>query len=203
MPKDFNQQLIKAIADEPLFLARALEHSKVEDVFIQLGTFCALIIKGEFYSEQDGRIVQLKALNDGKLDFGGQTYRIESALVSKTYYFHYDFVLVSTSDNQEKLELLLEYATVRKMVERKTAVLDLTEDHKLLEQLNDMHEDAFTINGEQFYIAGEQWTQSKPGHRDLMLIPAGDTRAPQVIKTVSEELIKELIQSGRTSFDLN
>lgn len=203
MRKNFQELLLKAIETEPVFLARAIEQSKTEDVFIQLGDFCALVMKGEFYSEHDGRIVQLMALNDGKLDFGGKTYQIESARVSETAYFHYDFVLVNTSDTQDRHELLLEYATVRKMVERKTAVLDLTEDNKLLQDLNDMHEDAFIINGKAFYIAGEQWTQSKPGHRDLMLIPVGDTRAPQVIKTVPEALIRDLIQSGRTSFDLD
>lgn len=196
------EKLCEASPDDHDYFAGLALRSMHSDIYIQINRLCALVIKGFFYEEKEGRIVQLRALNDGKLELNGQSYIIEAAKVSDTVHFHYDFVLRSASDSLERLELLLEYAAVRKMVERKTAVLDLSEDHQLLQKLNDVHEEAFTINGEEFYIAGEQWTQSKPGHRDLMLIPAGQSGAAQVIKTVPEALINQLIESGLTTFDL-
>lgn len=200
MSKTILERLLEASPDDHEYYSNLMVRSMNSDIFIQDGRLCALVIKGNFFEEKEGRIIQLLALNDRKLEFNGLEYTIDSAKVSQAAYMHYDFVLVG--ENLERLELLLEYGTVRRMVERKTAVLDLTEDNNLLQELNDMHDGAFTINGEQFYIAGEQWTQSKPGHRDLMLIPASHAGGPQVTKAVPDELLKELISTGRTSFEV-
>lgn len=200
--KTMLEKLCKESPGDQEYFASLAERSMKSDIYIQINRLCALVIKGQFYEEKEGRLVQLRAITENKIDLNGHAYVIDSAQVSKGSPFHYDVVLVSASNSQERLELMLEYAAIRKMVERKTAVLDLSEDHNLLQRLNDMHEDAFTINGEDFYVAGEQWAQSKPKHRDLILIPVGQGGADQVIKTVPEALIDELIESKRTVFIL-
>lgn len=198
------EQLCEATDDDPEFLARVLVKSFTDDVYIQVNTLSAMVIKGQAYEEQEGRIVQLKALNDGKVEYGGATYLIDSATVSKDRLRHYDFVLVKDDASQDKVSVTVEYAAVRKMVERKQTVLDFEEDHDLLQRLNDMHEDAFKINGKSFYIYGEQWTQSKPGHRDLILMPKGQSHpSHQVIKAVPEKLIQKLIDTKCKSFKLD
>ena len=188
-------------ADE--YLNRMLEMSHAEDILIQINDLSALLIKGKVYEEKAGRIVQLLALNEKRIEFGGHAYKVLSAKPSEKTYMAYDFEVVRDEGDGDPLFMELEYATVRKMVERKVAAFDPREDNHLLEKLNDMHEDAFTINGKQYYIAGEQWTQSKPGFRDLILIPVGRTDNSQVIKTVSEKLIQSLIKYKRKTFRIS
>jgi hypothetical protein len=201
MSKTMLEQMCEATDDDPEFMARVLVKSMTDDVYIQINSLSAMVIKGQVYEEQEGRIVQLKALNDGKVEFGGATYRIESATVSKDHYRHYDFDLVKDDAGLDKVSVTLEYQAVRKMVERKKTVLDFVEDHDLLQRLNDMHADCFKINGKPFYIYGEQWTQSKPGHRDLILMPKGESHpSKKVIKAVPEKLIQQLIDTKAKSF---
>lgn len=201
MPNEL-QSLLSGESTSDEDLSRLLKSSLTKDVFVQIGSVCALMIKGKAYEEKAGRIVQLMALNNGMIEFGGNRHRIVSAKPSVTEYLSYDFVVEREGDNKT-FSIELQYATVRKMVERKVASFDPDEDHDLLQRLNDTHEDAFTINGKQYYIAGEQWTQSRPGYRDLILIPVGRTDNSQVMMTVSEKLIRNLIETGRDSFRLN
>lgn len=183
------------------FLVDVIVKSMVDDVYIQVGKHCAVVIKGKFYKEPEGRIAQLKALGRGKIEIKGQTYRIKSAAVSEGFPIKYDLVLIADNDGQERLDLTVVYAAVRKMVERKTNVLDLDEDHGLLIALNDMHEGTFTFEGKEFHLNGEEWTRSKPGHRDVRVFAAGDYKDQRVI-TLSEDFIRDMIKTGSTSFDM-
>lgn len=185
------------------YVAEILKRSMAEDIYIQIGKVSALAIKGKMYDEKVGRIIQLRALNDSKIDIGGQLHTIISAKPSTTTYMSFDFEVARADGHGEPVSMELEYATVRKMIERKTASFDPDEDNSLLQELNDMHEDAFTINGKEYYIAGEEWTQSRPGCRDLILIPVGRTDNSQVIKSVPESLISKLIKTRQTSFNLD
>jgi hypothetical protein len=179
------------------------QESLSEDIELQINETNVLFIKGQVYEERAGRIVQLKEFDDGKIHIEGLKYQIKAADVTKDSIMFYDVELEPVGGTGEIRKLRLDYRAVLKMVKRKTSILDLSEDHDLVQTLNDVHEDAFTINGKQFYIAGEQWTQTKPGYRDLVLIPVGRTGNTQVIKTVSEKLIKNLIETGRSSFRLS
>lgn len=184
------------------FLIDVIVRSMTDDVLVQVSRHTALVIKGEFYEEPEGRILQLKTLDNGKLEIKGQLYEIESAEISKELRRHYDLILVNVPQGQERLELTVEYAAVRKMIERKTSVLDLDEDHRLLPNLNDMNEGgSFSLGGKEFYLCGEEWTQSKPGHRDVRLFAVGDFLDQRVI-TVSEDFIKDMLLTKSTSFDM-
>lgn len=184
------------------FLIDVIVKSMTDDVLVQVSKHSAIVIKGEFYEELEGRILQLKALDDGKIEVNGHSYRIESAELSKTARRKYDLILVGIAEGQERLDMTVEYAAVRKMIERKTSILDLDEDHRLLPTLNDMNEGgSFTLEGNEFYLCGEEWTQSKPGHRDIRLFAVGDFKDQRVI-TVSEDFIKDMIRTGSTSFDM-
>lgn len=198
--KTYLGEICRAGPDDS-FLIDVIVRSMTDDVFMQLGRHCALVIKGEFYKEPEGRLVQLKALDGGKIKIKGHAYRIESAAVSAGFPVQYDLALISNTDRQARLELTVEYAAVRKMVERKTSVLDLDEDHGLLSALNDVHEGHFMLDGKEFYLNGEAWTQSKPGHRDINLFAVGDFHDQRVI-TRSEAFIKDMISTGSRSFDM-
>lgn len=181
------------------YVAELLKHSQIEDVTIEIDSVHVLIIKGRIYEEKEGRIVQLQALNEGRVDVAGVPYQIVSAVISKARYMAYDFCLAKADGTGEALKLLVDYVTVRRMVERKTAAFDPSYVDDLLERLNDMHEDAFTINGKEYYIAGEQWTQSIQGYRDLILIPVGQSHSRNVNMALPEALIEEMIETERTS----
>jgi len=198
--KTYLGEICRAWSDDR-FLVDIIVKSMANDVYMQVGRHCAVVIKGRFYKEPEGRIVQLKALGGGKIEIKGQAYRIKSAGVSEGFPIKYDLVLIADTDGQERLDLTVEYAAVRKMVERKTNVLDLDEDHGLLIALNDIHEGPFTFEGKEFYLNGEEWTRSKPGHRDLMVFAAGDFKDQRVI-TLSEDFIRDMIKTGSTSFDM-
>lgn len=180
-------------------VAELCRKSMTQDIYVQLGTHEFLFIKGKAYSEKEGRIVQLQALSEGRVDVAGVTYVIVSAPVSKSAPMTYDFCLEKADGSGEVLKLLIDYVTVRRMVERKTPAFDPAYVDDLLDRLNNMHEDAFTINGQDYYIAGEQWTQSTPGCRDLILIPVGRTDGRNVIMPVPEAMIEELIATERTT----
>lgn len=184
------------------YVTEILKRSMAEDISIQIGKVSTLAIKGKMYDEKVGRIVQLRALNDSKINIGGELHTIINAKPSAVTYMAYDFEVVRADGHGEPVSMELEYATVRKMIERKTASFDPAEDNSLLQKLNDMYEDAFTINGKQYYIAGEEWTKSRPGCRDLILIPVGRVDNRQVIKSVPEALIRKLIKTRQTSFKL-
>ncbi|WP_274644345.1 hypothetical protein [Pseudomonas serbica] len=170
-----------------------------KDIYLQLGNHQFLFIKGKAYSEKEGRIVQLQALNEGRVDVAGVPHFILWAKPGEANPMFYSFCLLKDDGSSDTLNLLVPYATVRRMVERKTPAFipDVVDD--LLERLNDMHEDAFAINGKDYYIAGEEWTQSTPGCRDLILIPVGRTDGRNVTMAVPEALIEEMISTKRTS----
>lgn len=203
MPFSALKSLLENEISPDEYVAEILKRSMAEDISIQIGKVSALAIKGKMYDEKVGRIVQLRALNDSKINIGGELHTIISAKPSTATYMAYDFEVVRAEGHGEPVSMELEYATVRKMIERKTASFDPAEDNSLLQKLNDMHEDAFTINGKQYYIAGEEWAQSRPGCRDLILIPVGRTDNSQVIKSVPEALIRKLIKTRRTGFKLD
>jgi hypothetical protein len=170
-----------------------------KDIYLQLGKHQFLFIKGKAYSEKEGRIVQLQALNEGRVDVAGVPHFILWAKPGEANPMFYSFCLLKDDGSSDTLNLLVPYATVRRMVERKTPAFVPGAVDDLLERLNDMHEDAFTINGQEYYIAGEEWTQSTPGCRDLILIPVVRTDGRNVIMPVPEALIEEMIATERTS----
>jgi hypothetical protein len=106
------------------YVAELLKHSQIEDVTIEIDSVHVLIIKGRIYEEKEGRIVQLQALNEGRVDVAGVPYQIVSAVISKARYMAYDFCLAKADGTGEALKLLVDYVTVRRMVERKTAAFD-------------------------------------------------------------------------------
>ncbi|WP_338924766.1 hypothetical protein V0M98_34670 (plasmid) [Pseudomonas silesiensis] len=183
-------------------VAELCRKSMTQDIYVQLGTHEFLFIKGKAYSEKEGRIVQLQALNEGRVDVSGVPHFILWAKPGEVNPMFYSFCLVKDDGSSDTLSLLVPYATVRRMVERKTPAFDPAYVDDLLDRLNDMHEDAFTINGQDYYIAGEQWTQSTPGCRDLILIPVGRTDGRNVIMPVPEAMIEELIATERTTLCL-
>jgi hypothetical protein len=192
-----NQNDEKAQAQR--YVAELLRQSMTEVITVQTGTLTVLFTQGKAYEEKAGRIVQLQALNEGRVDVAGVTYVINSATVSKSAPMTYDFCMEKADGSGEVLKLLLDYVTVRRMVERKTAAFDPSYVDDLFDRLNDMHEDAFSINGKEYYIAGEEWTQTIPDHRDLILIPVGRTDGRNVTMSVPEALIEEMIETKRTS----
>lgn len=192
-----NHENEKAEVDR--YMADLLKLSMTEVITIQTGNHNVLLTQGKAYEEKAGRIVQLQALNEGKVDVAGVPYVIVSASVSKSAPMTYDFCLEKADGSGEVLKLLIDYATVRRMVERKTPAFDPAYVDDLLDRLNDMHEDAFTINGQDYYIAGEQWIQSSLGCRNLILIPVDRTDGRNVIMPVPEAVIEEMIATQRTS----
>jgi hypothetical protein len=204
MSKTMLEQMCEASPEGSEIMAVAIKNSQFEDVLIQIRNRVALVIKGEVYEEQAGRLVQLKALNDGKVEYAGATCSIKSATVSKDLDRHYDFILLKADAGEETIDVTISYQVVRKMIERKSIVLDAPEDH-LLQKLIDVNEGDIKVNGTAFTIVGEQWTQSKPGHRDLILIPASErlNGDNMVTKTVSEKLIMKAIELGEASFRIH
>ena len=184
-------------------LAELLQMSMMEDVFVQINEVSAMLIKGIAYEERIGKVVQLKALNAGNIIIEDEAYLIKDAVISPDSYMSYDMRLEKADGSGVLREMQVDGRAVRKMVARKTTVMDLAEDHELVDNLNDVNPDQFTINGKKYWIAGEEWTQTKPGYRDLVLIPVGRSGNQTVIKTISEKLIQNLIDTGRTSFRLS
>jgi hypothetical protein len=180
-------------------VAELCRKSMTQDIYVQIGRHQFLFIKGKAYSEKEGRIVQLQALNEGRVDVSGVPHFILWAKPGEVNPMFYSFCLLKDDGSSDTLNLLVPYATVRRMVERKTPAFVPGAVDDLLERLNDMHEDAFTINGQEYYIAGEEWTQSIPGCRDLILIPVGRTDSRNVTMSVPEALIEEMIETKKTS----
>lgn len=190
--QDAKDEAARSVAD---FCRKSMN----QDIYLQLGKHQFLFIKGKAYSEKEGRIVQLQALNEGRVDVAGVPHFILWAKPGEANPMFYSFCLLKDDGSSDTLNLLVPYATVRRMVERKTPAFVPGVVDDLLERLNDMHEEEFTLNGQEYYIAGEEWTQSMPGWRDLILIPVGRTDSRNVTMPVPEALIEEMIATGRTS----